>query len=131
DRRSRRQLSHHRAVGDEAMNTRTRYRALGTLLCVTAFASCDKNAVQVLPNGPLEHSRVKFFNLGVGAPGVNFYANNTKMTAISSGTQTEATTGTTYGNAGNAGLYVAIAAGQYTLTGRIAATTDKDLPIDT
>jgi hypothetical protein len=118
-------------MGYEAMNPLTRYRALGALLSVTALASCEKNAVQVLPNGPLENSRVKFFNLGVGAPGVNFYANTTKMTAISSGTQTEATTGTTYGNAGNAGLYAAIAAGQYTLTGRIAATTDKNLPIDT
>ena len=113
------------------MNILTRYRAFGALLCVAALASCEKNAVQVLPNGPLLNSRIKFFNLGVGAPGVNFYANTTKMTAISSGTQTEATTGTTYGNAGNAGLYATIAPGQYSLTGRIAATTDKNLPIDT
>jgi len=111
------------------MNTLMRYRALGALLCVTALASCDKNSVQVLPNGPLEHSRVKFFNFGVGAPGVNFYANTTKMTAISSATDTEATTGVAYGNVGNGGAYSAIAPGTYSLTGKIAATVDKNLSI--
>ena len=116
-------------MGDGAMNILTRYRALGALLCVTALASCDKNAVQVLPNGPLEHSRVKFFNFGVGAPGVNFYANTTKMTAISSGTNTEATTGVAYGSVGNGGAYSSIAPGTYSFTGKIAATVDKDLAI--
>ncbi len=111
------------------MNTLTRYRAVGALLWVTALASCDKNAVQVLPNGPLEHSRVKFFNFGVGAPGVNFYANTTKMTAISSATDTEATTGVAYGSVGNGGAYSAIVPGTYSLTGKIAAKVDKDLSI--
>jgi hypothetical protein len=111
------------------MNTLTRYRALGALLCVTALAACDKNAVQVLPDGPLEHSRVKFFNFGVGAPGVNFYANTTKMTAVSSATNTEATTGVAYGSVGNGGAYSSIAPSAYSFTGRIAATVDKDVAI--
>ena len=113
------------------MNTLTRYRALGTVLCVTALASCDKNAVQVLPSEPPLSSRVKFFNFGIGAPGVNFYANGTKMTAISSGTSTESTTGVAYGGVGNGGAYSTIAPGTYTLTGRIAATIDKNLAIAT
>lgn len=106
-------------------------RLLATLLCAAAVASCDKNAVQVLPTGQLLNSRVKFFNFGVGAPGVNFYANDTKMTAISSSTNTEATTGVAYGGVGNGGAYSTIAPGTYTLTGRIAANTDKNLPIAT
>jgi len=113
------------------MNSLTRYRALGALLWVTALASCDKNAVQVLPSEPPLSSRVKFFNFGIGAPGVNFYANGTKMTAISSGTNTESTTGVTYGGVGNGGAYSTIAPARYTLTGRIAAATDKDLLIAT
>jgi hypothetical protein len=108
-----------------------RYRVLTALLGATVLASCEKNAVQVLPTAPIPGGRVKFFNFGVGAPGVNFYADNTKMTAIASGTGTESTTGVAYGGAGNGGVYLAIAPAAYTLTGRIAATVDKDLPIAT
>lgn len=100
------------------------------LLCAAALASCDKNTVQDI-TGPLAASRVKFFNFGVSAPGVNFYANAAKITAITSGTGTESTNGVNYGGVGNGGLYSAIAPGQYTLTGRIAAAVDKDLPIAT
>lgn len=106
------------------------YRSLAVLLCAAALSSCDKNAVQEI-TGPLPASRIKFFNFGVGAPGVNFYANDTKMTAISSATSTESTLGTAYGGVGSGGLYAGIAPGQYTFTGRIAAATDKDLPIST
>jgi len=109
----------------------TRYLTRAALLCAGALAACDKNAVQDLPLAPVSSARIKFFNFGLGAPGVNFYANEAKMTAVFTTTETESTNGTTYGNAGNAGLYAAIAPGQYTLTGRIAATTDKDLVIDT
>jgi hypothetical protein len=109
----------------------TRYLAVAALLGAAALAACDKNAVQALPTAPLLASRIKFFNFGVRAPGVNFYANDTKMTATSSATDTESTIGVTYGGVGAGGVYLAIAPGQYTLTGRIADTTDKDLPIAT
>jgi len=102
------------------------------LLCAVLLAACEKNAVQVLPTAEvIPGGRVKFFNFGVNAPGVNFYADNTKMTAILSGTGQEATTGVAYGGAGNGGVYLAIVPGAYTLTGRIAATVDKDLPVAT
>jgi hypothetical protein len=93
---------------------------------------------------PENSARVKFFNFGVNAPGVNFYANNTKVTAISSTTCTvltdanrdlclttgaESTTGTVFGAAAAGGFYAAIDPGQYTLSGKIAAATDKDLAI--
>jgi hypothetical protein len=104
---------------------------LAALLSAIVLASCEKNAVQVLPSVELPGARIKFFNFGVGAPGVNFYADETKMTAIQSGTQTEATTGVAYGGAGNGGVYLAVAPGAYTLTGRIAALADKNRPIAT
>ena len=109
----------------------TNYRILAALLAVAGVAACEKNAVQVLPGVPIPGARVKFFNFGVNAPGVNFYAGPTKMTAILSGTGQEATTGVTYGGAGNGGVYLAITPGAYPLTGRIAATVDKDLAIAT
>jgi hypothetical protein len=108
----------------------TNYRAFAALLGAALLSSCDKDAVQPL-TGPVAGSQIKFFNFGVNAPGVNFYANDMKITAILSATGTESTTGTVYGGAGGTGLYSAIDPGQYTLTGKIAATVDKDLAVST
>jgi uncharacterized protein DUF4397 len=105
--------------------------ALAVLLCAAPLASCDKNTVQELPLAPIPTARIMFFNFGVNAPAVNFYANGTKMTAITSITDIESTNGVAYGQVGNGTLYSAIAPGTYTLTGRIAAAANKDLPIDT
>jgi hypothetical protein len=94
------------------------------------LASCGTKQVQDI-TGPIASARIKFFHFGVNAPGVNFYANSTKMTAISSTSGSESTTGTVYGGAGSGGFYASIAPGQYALTGKIAAATDKDLAIST
>jgi Domain of unknown function (DUF4397) len=104
------------------------YRSLAVLLCAAAVSSCDKNAVQVIA-GPASGASIKFFNFGVSAPGVNFYANDAKMTAITSATGAESTNGVGYGSVGAGGFYSAIAPGQYTVSGKIAAATDKDLAI--
>lgn len=98
------------------------------LLCAATLASCEENGLQDI-TAPATGARIKFFNFGVNAPGVNFYANDTKLTAISSATGSESTIGTAYGGVGSGGLYMAIAPGQYTLKGKIAAATDKDLAI--
>jgi hypothetical protein len=105
-------------------------RPAALLLCAAALASCGDDAVQDI-TGALPAARVKFFNFGTNTPGVNFYANDRKMTAVQSTTGVESTTGTNPGQAGAAGLYVGIDPGQYTLSGRIAAATDKDLPVAT
>lgn len=107
----------------------TRHLKFAALIAAAALSACGHDANQILATAAPAAAQVKFFNFGPGAPGVNFYANTTKMTAIGSATGTEATTGTTYGNAGASGLYTAIAPGQYDLAGKIAATTDKDLAI--
>lgn len=107
-----------------------RLRSVAVLLCAATFAACDyeKNAVQDI-TGPLASSKIKFFNFGLNAPAVNFYANDTKMTAIFTALGTESTLGVGYGGVGAGGLYSGIEAGQYTLAGRISAATDKDLAI--
>lgn len=104
--------------------------ALGVLGTVV-LVSCEKDAVQVLPEESLPAAQIKFFNFGVNAPAVNFYANDTKMTAIFTTDTIESVTGVAYGSAGNGGLYLGLAPGTYTLTGRITAATDKGLVIDT
>ncbi|HEV8598955.1 MAG TPA: DUF4397 domain-containing protein [Gemmatimonadales bacterium] len=108
----------------------TRHRAIAALLAAVALVSCDKDAVQDITGTP-PGANIKFFHFGVGAPGVNFYADDTKVTAINSTTKVESTTGTTYGGVGAGGFYSALAPDQYSFTGRIAAATDKDLPIAT
>lgn len=117
----------------------TTFRAFVALLCGAALTACDysKNAVQQIA-GPTNGAFVKFFNFAapplstVTSPGVNFYADNVKMTAVSSTSGTESSTGTNYGGAGGGGLYTEISAGQHTLTGRIsAAGADKDRVVST
>lgn len=97
-------------------------RSLAILLSAVALASCSKNGFQDL-SGPVPGSSVKFFNFGVNAPQVNFFANDTKLTAVSSTSTSENPLGTKYGAAAAGGYYVGIDPGQYTLSGRISDTT--------
>lgn len=104
-----------------------------TLLATALLSACDwydKNTVQNIAGPVPAGARIKFFNFGVNAPPVNFYAGTRKMTAIGSVTGQESTAGVVYGGVGAGGFYTAIAAGQYALMGKIAAAgTDKDRAI--
>jgi hypothetical protein len=106
----------------------TSYKTMALLLGALTLGACDKNAVQEIA-GPATGARVKFFNFGINAPGMNFYANDAKVTAITSATGTESTTGVTFGSVGNGGFYSTLEPGSYTFTGKIAATVDKDLVV--
>lgn len=121
-----------------------RHSFITALLCAAAVSACGDEALTNITEPPASNSRIRFFHFGVLAPGVNFYANDTKMTAIATTvcstapisetcttTGSESTTGLTYSAVSAGGAYSVIPPGQYTLTGRIAATTDKDLPIAT
>lgn len=112
-----------------------RYASIAALLCAAALSACDafdRNAVQNIDGPVPEGARIKFFNFGVGSPGVNFYAGSRKMTAVTSATQRESPFGVGYGGVGAGGFYTAIEAGQYALSGRIADTlVDHDLAIST
>ena len=103
---------------------------IAALLCAGLLSACGEAEVRDISGPPPAASRIRFFNFGVNAPGVNFYADATKMTAITSATPgVESTTGIVYGGVGAGGDYSAIAPGQYTFSGKIAATVDKDLAI--
>lgn len=121
----------------------TRLRLFSSLLGGLALAACSKDGVQTI-TGPTAGSYIKFYNFGVNAPSVNFFANDTKVTAISSTQCTpppvpanpacatngvESTNGTAYGALGNAGLYMSLAPGQYQFSGRISATTDNGVSV--
>jgi hypothetical protein len=116
-----------------------RSKSIAALLCVALLSACGDNAVQKITTA-LPGSAIRFYNFGVCGttqttttscmPSVNFYANDTKMTAISSTSGTESSSGTAYSAVGNGGLYSGIAPGQYTISGRMsAAGPDKDVPV--
>ena len=108
-------------------------RTIAALAAALTLSACgldlETNAVQDI-TAPAAGARVRFFNFGIGAPSVNFYAGDTKVTAITSATGTEATTGVAYGGAGNGGLYSVLVPGPYTFSGRIVGSVfDNGLPI--
>lgn len=119
------------------------HRYSAALLCAVALTACEKNAVQVI-TAPVSGAFVRFANFGVNAPAVNFYANDKKLTAISTAnctpptnplcttTGVESTAGVASGAfAVTSGLYSSLTPGTYALTGKIAAATDKDLTVST
>jgi hypothetical protein len=121
----------------------TRIRISAALLGVAVLTACSKDGVQNI-TAPTSGAYIKFYNFAVNAPSVNFFANDTKVTAISStsctppatppnpactSTGIEAAAGTAYGSAGNAGLYSTLAPAQYAFTGRIATATDNGVPV--
>jgi hypothetical protein len=127
----------------------TSFRPLAMLLGVVLVASCDTGSKGMMNiSAPAAGSAVKFFNFGVGAPTVNFYANDQKVTAASTTSCSdlvtgatsdtaclnggkEATTGTGYGGAANGatGLYSSITPGGVTLSGRITTTVNNGVAI--
>lgn len=114
------------------MNSMFSFRALTLAFAAVALIGCEKNAVQDI-TGSLPGARVRFYNFGVNAPQVNFYANGTKVSAVLIATGVESVNGVAYGavSAGNNGYYSALEPGQYTITGKISATVDKDLVVAT
>ena len=105
-----------------------KHLSIAVLLLAAVVSACGSKLTQDI-TAPVAASKIKFFNFGVNAPGVNFYAGTTKMTAISSTSGTESVTGTAYGSVGSGGFYASIAPGSYALSANIAAATDKDLAV--
>jgi hypothetical protein len=116
-------------------------RSLAALLCAVTLSACGADAGRTIA-APSTGADIKFFNFGVGAPGVNFYANDTlKVTATSSTSCTpptdpkctttglESATGTSYGGASNGGFYVALPPAAYNFKGKISAATNNGVAI--
>src|SRR5665647_1214902 len=124
-------LSHEATLDHSALITMRQYLPVAGLICAALLSSsCDKNAVQTITEAA-PTSAVKFFNFGVNAPAVNFYANDNKITAITSATGAESNLGVNYGGVGSGGFYSGFDPGQYTLAGKITAATDNGVAIST
>lgn len=94
--------------------------------------SCKKDAVQIIDK-PVSGAQLKFFNFGVGAPVVNFYANDRKVSAALSATGSEsATAGVAYGAVfPSINSYAVLEPGTYNFKGQrpSTATADANLAI--
>lgn len=123
------------------------HRAFRALAALVALTACEKNAIRDL-TGPVPSARIRFFNFGVNAPNVHFYAGDTKLTASTSASCQDAkdppvsandslcvtagrevTTGVAYGSVGAGGWYVGVEPGQYTFDARLLGATDKGTTI--
>ncbi len=119
-----------------------RHRSLAVLLCAAALSSCnwyDETGARDI-TAPVASARIKFHNFSPSSVGVNFFANDQKMTAVLTSacgspttaadstacatTGIESTTGTAYGGVASGGRYDAIAPGQYTLAAKMAAKSN-------
>lgn len=117
-------------------------RSVAVLLFGALLTSCkifDETAVQsIADTDPLPGSRIKFANFAPNSVGVNFFANDVKMTAVSATTCTpmptvdslrtkclaagiESATGTAFGSLAAGERYLTINPGQYTLTAKRAS----------
>ena len=114
------------------------HTSLFALLGAAALVACGDKAERDISAPLPTTSAVRFFNFGVNAPGVYFFADDQKMTATTSAscqsaanppvTATDSicvdigiqdTIGVKYGGVAAGGLYTGIEPGQYTLNGRI------------
>ncbi|HKO16730.1 MAG TPA: DUF4397 domain-containing protein [Gemmatimonadaceae bacterium] len=120
-----------------------RYQSVAVLLGAALLTSCDlfggDTGLRDI-TAPPPSARVKFHNFSPNSVGVDFFANDTKMTAIASSAcqnpttaadstacttvGKESTVGTKFGQVASGGLYDAINPGQYTLAAKIAAASD-------
>lgn len=119
-----------------------RHRSLAVLLCAAVLSSCnwfDDVGVRDIAV-PASSARIKFHNFSPSSVGVNFFANDQKLSAVLTGacgspataadstscatTGIESVNGTAYGGVASSGLYDAIAPGQYTLAAKVAAKGD-------
>jgi hypothetical protein len=113
------------------------HRSLVALFGVAALAACGDKAERFIDAPLPTSSAIRFFNFGVNAPAVQFFANEQKVTAATSATcqaaknppvtatdtlcltiGSQSTGGVGYGGVGAGGLYTSLDAGQYTFTGR-------------
>lgn len=101
----------------------TRHRhIIALVLGAAALAACGDSG-QTNITAPTAGARVLFVNEAVGAPGVNFFADTAKVTAVLTSAGTPSPVGTGYGQMAAGGYYTQIAAGQHTLAAKTADTT--------
>jgi hypothetical protein len=126
------------------------HTSLIALLGAAALVACGDKAEKNIAGPVPSTSAVRFFNFGVNAPTVQFFANDQQVTATNTAScngaknppvsATDSTcleigiqsaTGISYGSAAANGLYTAVDPGQYTFSGRQMSSTGPTATIST
>src|SRR5438067_1575963 len=105
--------------------TMTRYTSIAALLFAGLLSACGKKEVQDLV-GTAPQARIRFFNFGVNAPSVNFYANPMTLFAKNTTTATETAIGAEVAYKA-AGAFVTLPAGAYDLSTRYTGSATNVL----
>jgi len=93
------------------------------LLLSAIFCSCEKNGVHEIETVKTDAgAQIKFFNFGVNAPSMNFYANDQKVSAVLNATGAESAAGVNYGSVFPITNYAMLSPGNYTLKGIVSST---------
>lgn len=103
------------------------------LLSVFIF-SCKKDGIHEITTTKADDAaQIKLYNFSINSPSLNFYANDAKLSAISSVTGIEATTGIAYGSIFPSSNYSFLTGGAYTFKGitPALATADPNLTVAT
>lgn len=105
-----------------------KYRILTPLFFSVLICGCKKNAIHEISKPISGGAFIKYFNFAVNSPTVNFYADNTKVSASLSTTGVESpTTGVAYSAVyPSANAYSLIAAGTYEFKAKIPSTASAD-----
>jgi hypothetical protein len=109
------------------------YLLLTAVLFAAILNSCTKNDLINIDHPLPTSAQIKYYNFGVNAPSVNYYANGVKVAATSSATGTESTAGITSGSVYPVSNYSLLAAGTYEIKAQLPSTvtTDPNLVINT
>jgi hypothetical protein len=126
------------------------HTSLVALLAATTLVACGDKAERDITAPVPSTSAVRFFNFSVGAPTVQFFANDQQVTATNTAScngaknppvsATDSTclqigiqssTGVSYGGVAAGGLYTAVDPGQYTFTGRQMSSKGPTTTIST
>jgi hypothetical protein len=96
-----------------------KYNIYTIILLLSVFLfSCKKDGVHEIETITTDNgAQIKFFNFGVGAPSINFFASSAKVSAVVSATGKEAVGGVAYGSVFPATNYSLLAGQAYTFTG--------------
>ncbi|MGV3707223.1 MAG: DUF4397 domain-containing protein [Gemmatimonas sp.] len=97
-------------------------RSIAAFMGVLALAACEKNAVQDI-TGAVPEAKIRFFNMALNAPNVNFFKGDQKLTATLSAVGAPSPLGVAYGGVSSSGFYTGVDVGSSQFSSKLSDTT--------
>jgi hypothetical protein len=103
-------------------------KSIAAFMGVLALAACEKNAVQDI-TGVTPDAKIRFFNMSINAPSVNFFKDGQKLTAVLSSIGRELPGGVAFGGVSSGGFYTGVNAGQAQFSSKLSDTIPTALNV--